>query len=189
MQQRQASPHTISSYRDTFRHLLVFVHQRVHTPPSRLRFEEMDAPLIVAFLDDLERHGLSIRSRNLRLTAVHSFFRYAAYELTSTGKSSSVQRTNSCKVSASTRVHVDRRIWASRWTCVWRRGWDSNSVRPFRICNLQIPKCRHCRKCHRCRGALHLGAPAAGPPAIPCAGSIPGLGGSPASLTRHDAEA
>jgi site-specific recombinase XerD len=81
MQQRQASPHTISSYRDTFRHLLVFVHQRVHTPPSRLRFEEMDAPLIAAFLDDLERHGLSIRSRNLRLTAVHSFFRYAAFEL------------------------------------------------------------------------------------------------------------
>lgn len=81
MQQRQASPHTISSYRDTFRHLLAFVHQRVHTPPSRLRFEEMDAPLIVAFLDDLERHGLSVRSRNLRLTAVHSFFRYAAFEL------------------------------------------------------------------------------------------------------------
>jgi site-specific recombinase XerD len=61
--------------------LLAFVQQRVHTPPSRLRFEEMDAPLIVAFLDDLERHGLSIRSRNLRLTAVHSFFRYAAFEL------------------------------------------------------------------------------------------------------------
>jgi site-specific recombinase XerD len=81
MQQRQASPHTISSYRDTFRHFLRFVQQRVHTPPSRLRFEEMDAPLIVAFLDDLERHGLSIRSRNLRLTAFHSFFRYAAFEL------------------------------------------------------------------------------------------------------------
>jgi site-specific recombinase XerD len=81
MQQRQASPHTISSYRDTFRHLLAFVHQRVHTPPARLRFEEMDAPLIVAFLDDRERHGLSVRSRNLRLTAVHSFFRYAAFEL------------------------------------------------------------------------------------------------------------
>lgn len=81
MQQRQASPHTISSYRDTFRHFLTFVQQRVHTPPSRLTFEEIDAPLIVAFLDDRERHGLSIRSRNLRLTAFHSFFRYAAFEL------------------------------------------------------------------------------------------------------------
>ena len=51
------------------------------TPPSRLTFEEIDAPLIVTFLDHLERHGLSIRSRNLRLTAFHSFFRYAAFEL------------------------------------------------------------------------------------------------------------
>lgn len=81
MQQRQASPHTISSYRDTFRQFLKFVQQRLHQPPSRLNFEEIDAPLIVAFLDDLEqRQGVSIRSRNLRLTAIHSFFRYAAFE-------------------------------------------------------------------------------------------------------------
>jgi site-specific recombinase XerD len=81
MQQRQASPHTISSYRDTFRHFLKFARQRLQRPPSRLTFDEIDAPLIVTFLDDLERHGLSIRSRNLRLTAFHSFFRYAAFEL------------------------------------------------------------------------------------------------------------
>ena len=81
MQQRQASPHTISSYRDTFRQFLKFVQQRLHKPPSRLTFEEIDAPLIVAFLDDLEkRRGVSVRSRNLRLTAIHSFFRYAAFE-------------------------------------------------------------------------------------------------------------
>jgi site-specific recombinase XerD len=81
MQQRQASPHTISSYRDTFRRFLKFVQQRLRTSPSRLTFEKIDAPLIVAFLDDLEQHGLSIRSRNLRLTAFHSLFRYAAFEL------------------------------------------------------------------------------------------------------------
>lgn len=81
MQQRQASPHTISSYRDTFRQLLKFVQRRLHKQPSQLNFEEIDAPLIVAFLDDLEKHqGLSVRSRNLRLTALHSFFRYAAFE-------------------------------------------------------------------------------------------------------------
>lgn len=81
MQQRQASPHTISSYRDTFRMLLKFVQQRLHTPPVRLTFEAVDAPLIVVFLDHLEKHrGLSARSRNLRLTAIHSFFRYAAFE-------------------------------------------------------------------------------------------------------------
>ncbi len=80
MQQRQASSHTISSYRDTFRQFLKFVRQRLHKPPSGLKFEEIDAPLIVAFLDDLEKHGLSVRSRNLRLTAIHSFFRYVAFE-------------------------------------------------------------------------------------------------------------
>jgi site-specific recombinase XerD len=81
MQQRQASPHTISSYRDTFRQFLKFIQQRLRKPPSRLTFEEIEAPLIVAFLDELEkRRGLSVRSRNLRLTAIHSFFRYAAFE-------------------------------------------------------------------------------------------------------------
>lgn len=81
MQQRQVSPHTISSYRDTFRQFLKFIEQRLRKPPSRLTFEEVDAPLIVAFLDELEkRQGLSVRSRNLRLTAIHSFFRYAAFE-------------------------------------------------------------------------------------------------------------
>lgn len=82
MQQRQASSHTISSYRDTFRQFLIFAQQCLHQPPSRLTIEQIDAPLIVAFLDDLEhQRGLSVRSRNLRLTAIHSFFRYAAFEL------------------------------------------------------------------------------------------------------------
>ena len=80
MQQRQASPHTICSYRDTFRQFLKFIQKRRHKPPAKLSFEEIDAPLIVSFLDDLEHNGLSIRSRNLRLTAIHSFFRYAAFE-------------------------------------------------------------------------------------------------------------
>src|SRR5674476_82590 len=81
MQQRRASPHTISSYRDTFRQFLKFVQQRLKKPPSRLNFEEIDAPLVAAFLDDLEkRQGVSVRSRNLRLTAIHSFFRYTAFE-------------------------------------------------------------------------------------------------------------
>lgn len=84
MQQRQVSAHTISSYRDTFRQLLKFAHQQLHKPPSALAFEQIDAPLIVAFLDQLEKHqGLSVRSRNLRLTAIRSFFRYLAFELPS----------------------------------------------------------------------------------------------------------
>jgi site-specific recombinase XerD len=81
MQQRQASPHTISSYRDTFHQFLKFTEQRLRKEPSRLVFQEIDAPLITAFLDHLEKHqGLSTRSRNLRLTALRSFFRFAAFE-------------------------------------------------------------------------------------------------------------
>ncbi len=82
MNERQVSPHTIGSYRDTFRLLLKFTQQRLHAQPSALAFEQIDAPLVVAFLDDLEKQrGASVRSRNLRLTAIHSLFRYAAFEL------------------------------------------------------------------------------------------------------------
>jgi site-specific recombinase XerD len=82
MQQRQVSPHTISSYRDTFCQFLKYARDKLHKPPSALTFKEVDAPLVVAFLDHLEKdQGVSVRSRNLRLTAIHSFFRYAAFEL------------------------------------------------------------------------------------------------------------
>ena len=82
MQQRQASPHTISSYRDTFRQFFKFTEQRLHKAPSRLTFQEINAPLIMAFLEHLEKgKGVSTRSRNLRLTAMRSFFRFAAYEV------------------------------------------------------------------------------------------------------------
>src|SRR2546425_924156 len=81
MHQRQASPHTIASYRDTFRLLLQYTEKRLRKPPSRLTFEEIDAPLLAGFLNDLEKtRGITPRSRNLRLTAIRSFFHYAAYE-------------------------------------------------------------------------------------------------------------
>lgn len=86
MGQRQASPHTISSYRDTFRQFLKFIQQRLHQQPSSLDFKQIDAPLIVEFLDELENHrGVTTRSRNLRLTAIHSFFHYVAFELPTHG--------------------------------------------------------------------------------------------------------
>lgn len=81
MSQRKVSPHTIASYRDTFRLLLQFAQKRLRKPPSQLRLDDLDSSLIGAFLDDLEaRRGNGARSRNLRLTAVRSFFRYAALE-------------------------------------------------------------------------------------------------------------
>jgi site-specific recombinase XerD len=82
MQQKKVSPHTIASYRDTFRLLLRFAQARLHTPPDRLELEQIDAPLITAFLHDLEStRGISARTRNLRLTAIRSFFRFVSYEL------------------------------------------------------------------------------------------------------------
>ena len=79
MRQRQASPHTIASYRDTFRMFLVFAGQRLKKAPSMLRLDDLDTPFIGAFLDHLEKErGNSARSRNVRLAAIHSFFRYVA---------------------------------------------------------------------------------------------------------------
>ena len=81
MRQRRASPHTIASYRDTFRLLLRFAQQRLERTPSNLHLDEIDAPLIGAFLDDLQkRRDNGPRTRNTRLAAVRSFFRYVALE-------------------------------------------------------------------------------------------------------------
>src|SRR3954453_11662499 len=81
MAQRKASPHTIASYRDTFRLLLQFAKTRLRKAPSQLGLDDLDASLVGAFLEDLGngRHN-SARSRNLRLTAIRSFFRYASLE-------------------------------------------------------------------------------------------------------------
>jgi site-specific recombinase XerD len=122
MQERRVSPHTISSYRDTFRLLLKFTQQRLHKPPSALVFEEIDAPLIVAFLDHLERQRrVSVRSRNLRLTAIHSFFHYIAFELPT--HSAQIQRVLAIPskrftrslVRFLTRAEVDALLGAPDW--------------------------------------------------------------------------
>jgi len=79
LQQRQASPHTIASYRDSIRLLLCFLQTRTGKPPSRLEWSDLDTEAIAAFLDDLEtaRHN-GARTRNLRLTAIRSLFAYAS---------------------------------------------------------------------------------------------------------------
>jgi len=81
MLQRRVSAHTIASYRDTFRLLLQFMQKRLQRAPSTLALEDIDAPAVVSFLDDLEKaRAVTARTRNLRLTAIHSFFRYVAFE-------------------------------------------------------------------------------------------------------------
>ena len=81
LRQRAASPHTIAGYRDCFRLLLQFAKERLGKMPSQLRIEDLDAPFIGLFLEHLERtRNNSARTRNARLAAVHSFFRYVTLE-------------------------------------------------------------------------------------------------------------
>lgn len=80
MHQRQASPHTIASYRDTFRLLLQFVQQQTGAPPTKIPMESLDPAFLSAFLNHLQNErGVSARSRNVRLAALHSFFRYVTF--------------------------------------------------------------------------------------------------------------
>jgi site-specific recombinase XerD len=79
--QRAASPNTIAAYCQTFRLLLAFAKDRTGKPPSQLDIAQLDAPLIAAFLEHLEKaRGNSVRSRNNRLAAIHSLFAYMALQ-------------------------------------------------------------------------------------------------------------
>jgi integrase/recombinase XerD len=77
IRERDASPHTIASYRDTIRLLLTYASQELGVEPSRLDLGQLDAPLIGAFLDYLETdRGCGARTRNTRLAAIRTFYRY-----------------------------------------------------------------------------------------------------------------
>lgn len=79
LQQRRASTHTVASYRDTFRLLLRFAQERLGIDPSALSLDNLDARFIGEFLDHVERaRGNTARTRNIRLAAVHAFFRYVS---------------------------------------------------------------------------------------------------------------
>ena len=77
--QRRVSPHTVASYRDAWRLLLNFATEQIGKQPCMLDLEDLDAPFIGAFLTHLEtvRHN-RVRTRNARLVAIHSFYRFAA---------------------------------------------------------------------------------------------------------------
>lgn len=79
--QRNASPQTVAAYRDSFRLLLEFAHRHIGKAPDRLALADVDAPLVLAFLDHLERdrHN-TIRSRNARFAAIRSFLHFAAFK-------------------------------------------------------------------------------------------------------------
>lgn len=79
MSQQQVSPNTIATHRDSFRLLALFAQKRLRKPPSNLSVEEINVPFISEFLNYLEKErGNAARTRNVRLSAIHSFFRYVA---------------------------------------------------------------------------------------------------------------
>jgi integrase/recombinase XerD len=77
--QRGASRHTVASYRDTFELLLRFTEERTGRSAATFSLNDLDAPVVLDFLDHLERaRGNSVRTRNVRLTAIRSFVSFAA---------------------------------------------------------------------------------------------------------------
>jgi integrase/recombinase XerD len=78
--QRQASPHTVTAYRNTIKLLLRFAWQQTGKQPASLSIGHLDAPLIGVFLQHLETDlGNTVTTRNARMAAIHSLFRYAAF--------------------------------------------------------------------------------------------------------------
>jgi len=72
--QQNVSPHTVAAYRDTFRLLLAFVRRHHRTAPDAMALAHLDAPTVLAFLDDLEAgRGNAVQTRNARLTAIRPF--------------------------------------------------------------------------------------------------------------------
>ncbi len=91
MRQKGASSNTIASYRDSFRLLFEFAQKQLKKSPSGLTLEDLDAPFIGAFLDYLENNrNNGHSSRNLRLSAIRSFYRYVALE--EPGKAAHIER-------------------------------------------------------------------------------------------------
>jgi integrase len=110
MRQRQASPHTIASYRDTFRLLMQYAQHRLRKAPSQLTVPDMDTPFLGAFLDHLEKErDNSARSRNVRLAALHSFFRFVA--LHAPEYNALAQRVLACQVNG---TYVDQSAFSRR---------------------------------------------------------------------------
>jgi len=126
--QKRSSPQTVRSYRDTFRLLLQYVHEKHGIPPESLRVQDVTVSVILSFLDYLEKNREnSIRSRNLRLSAIRSFFRLVALrdpisvEQAARVLAIPVKRTNHRLVRSLSRAEIDaiiaapeRKTWSGR---------------------------------------------------------------------------
>src|SRR5882724_4618833 len=126
LQHKHVSPQTIASYRDAFRLLLQFAHKRLRVEPALLPVTALDATVILSFLDSLEvdRHNC-VRSRNIRLAAIRSFFRWLTLRdpelvgLATRILAIPVKRTDRRLIQPFTREEIDALLAApdrDRWT-------------------------------------------------------------------------
>ena len=124
-QHKQASPQTIASYRDTFRLFLTFVKDTTGREPAALQLSDLDAPLVLQFLDYLEQQrGNTVRSRNIRLAAIRTFMRFLALRapeslaIATRVLAIPVKRTDKKLLEALTRAEVEALLAAPD-----RSGW------------------------------------------------------------------
>lgn len=126
LNQKHASPQTLATYRDAFRLLLRFVHETKGVQPATLSVADLDAPTILAFLDNIEQKRANcVRSRNARLAAIRSFFRFvqmrepAVLAVASRVLAIPVKRTERKLVGYLTRPEIDAILSAAD-----RTNWD-----------------------------------------------------------------
>jgi integrase/recombinase XerD len=118
-----ASPHTIAGYRDAFRLLLRFASEQTGRAPAKLAIEDLDAELVGDFLVYVEsERGNSARSRNTRLAAIRSFFRFVAMN-------EPAYMLHCQRILAMPGKRYVRRTWRSWTTRRWRRYWPRR-IRP-----------------------------------------------------------
>lgn len=123
--QRRLSPQTVASYRDTFRLLLQFVHRVTGIEPESLPLNALDADRVLGFLDGLEqdRHN-TIASRNLRLTAIRSFYRMVALrDPASVGLATRVLAIPVKRADIKVRTYVTRDEMDTILTALDRKQW------------------------------------------------------------------
>jgi len=123
--QRRLSPQTLASYRDTFRLLLQFVHRETGIEPASLPTRALDAEMVLRFLDDLEKNrGNTAASRNLRLTAIRSFYRMVAlYEPASVGAATRILAIPPKRTDARLREYLSREEMDAILGAIDRRQW------------------------------------------------------------------
>jgi len=139
MRQRNASPHTIANYRDTFRLLITFAHTKLKKSPTKLSMCDLEVPFVCRFLDHLEsERGNSPRSRNVRLAAIHSFFSYVALQEPSLG--AFAQRVLAIKSKRYTKKPVDfltRTEAEALLTAPDQKTWSGRRDRTLLLLTLQ----------------------------------------------------